>query len=199
MGRRIALQEESLYIPEIFLMTVSAIKSLSRNALVLAGIIVVVRIILYLPYLRIPADARRIINLIYPPNLLEMLGKLVGAASGEDLLHNFPFFSLAFAVCLIFAAARLRMKGKTRFLKVCYYLLIICCVLAIPVSLYLISVINEYYSKHIPSMTPPVPSQTMMIINIIVLLVYSFWSGWQIRQLKKMPTRLIDEALASFD
>ncbi|HVK48472.1 MAG TPA: hypothetical protein VM488_11520 [Pseudobacter sp.] len=180
-------------------MTGLSMKSLSRNAFVLAGIIFVVRIILYLPYVWMPFGARNFINIIYPHNLMEMLGNMVAIAYKQTFLRNFPFLPLVFAACLVFAAAQLRSKGKTRFLKFCYYILITSCILAIPLSLYSIIEIKAYYSKHMPSLQPPVPPLWIIILNIIALLGYASWSSWQIRQLNKLPAKLIEEALASIE
>jgi hypothetical protein len=188
---------ERLYFPEISCMKNLSLKALSRNAIILACIIGVVRLLMYISFFQMPQGLWMLIYLIFPHEVFKDISMLLLWVTRSPFLQDFPLFSLLLSVLLVRSAAQLK-KGNTVPLKLCYAGLIVSIVTAIPGLItgyfHMLKQYNRYVANR-PATEQGVlglidsfalvskPSLPLLIAQLVILLVYAAWSGWQIKSL----------------
>ncbi len=174
-----------------------SLKALSRNAIILACIVGVVRLLNYLLLFQLPAKARTAIYMIFPHDVFENIRILLFSGT-RSFLRDLPLFTLLLAAMLVVAAVQLKKNGKTLPLKLCYFFLILSIVLAIPGLFTGYQYMMDLYNKQMA--TPHTkqngilglidsfaevskPSLPLLIAQVVILLGYAAWCGWQIKGL----------------
>jgi hypothetical protein len=174
-----------------------SLKALGRNAIILACIIGVVRLLMYIPFFQMPQGLRMVIYLIFPHEVFKHISMLLLWVTRSPFLQDFPLFSLLLSVLLVRSAAQLK-KGKTVPLKLCYAGLIVSIVTAIPGLItgyfHMLKQYNQYVANR-PATKQGIlglmdslalvakPSLPLLIGQLVILLAYTAWSGWQIKSL----------------
>ncbi len=174
-----------------------SLKALSRNAVILACIIAVVRSLNYWGvFLEWPAITTAI-YWIFPHEVLGDISLLLFANAGL-FLRNFPIFTFLLPVMLVLSAILLKKKGKTLPLKLCYCCLILSILLSIPGLItgyqYMVDLHNEQMAAPHSAQQGILglidsfaemskPSLPLLIGQVVILLGYAAWCGWQIKGL----------------
>lgn len=182
-------------------------KSLSRNAMILACIIGAVSLITNIPFLRLPHELYLTIRYIFPHEVFGNISRLLLIPLRSPFLAGFPWFSFVLAGFLFWGAKQLQQYNKTIILKLCYFFLIVSILISIPGNIQMYFFALNQYNKYIESaptqksgilglidsfVMARKPSLTLLILQLVILLGYAGWSGFQIRQLYRFDKRSLE-------
>lgn len=183
-------------------------KRLIVHTTFLAVIILTVSILQYLmnAYLyNLPRPVRTFTFLLFPHQVGWQLTQMLFYKTGNYHLVYFPLFSVLLYVLLQIGISEFRKTGNGIIITICFVLLIVSIVTAVPDIIRNYHAALEAYNDYVPPQTsgildlignfgrPSKPSIVLLVLQFIILAGYLFWIGYILKLMRNYKKALVTE------